>query len=171
MNKARRMKLLKLTLSLGFAALFFTLYDSTAVHWEATGLSKSVESIPELTTEMTDEDLVQYPKVAAALNSVNGEEESFLSREDDDIILEFMALVDERDLESDYRFFVVMTNETYEIRRERYGSIEYEPMYLAFAALSLSPTRIILAKEGSKLVRGNKDLDNEKTVGPGPSAG
>ena len=159
MASSKRKKLLILTFSLLFAILFSTLYNITAVHWEATGLSivKNEEYIPELTIEITEDDLVSYPRVATALNTVNENGETFLSREDQDIILEFIALVDEREVESDNLFFVELENETYEINREKYGSIDYEPIYLLLAALSLSPIAIILIRNGFKLTRGKSE--------------
>jgi len=158
MVSSKRKKLLMLTFSLVFAILFSTLYNITAVHWEATGLSiaKNGDSIPELTIEITEKDLGSYPRVAVALNSVNEDGETFLSREDQDSILEFMALVDAGGLESDNLFFVVLENETYEINRERYGSVDYEPAYLLLAALSLSPIAITLIREGFRVARGQQ---------------
>ncbi len=122
-----------------FAFGFNTMYSSTIIYWDAYGYEVSLTDTqePELTIEITSQELAEYPELAAKLEEVDQDEYAMLLFEEGEAIHQYETLLESKEPDEPYDFVYLQTeDQVYLIMFTMYGGMEDMPIYLWLSGLS-----------------------------------
>ena len=149
MNKTKTILLIvSILVSLGS----YYMYTSNILYWNAYAyeISLTDDIEPEFTIEVTSQDLVAYPELAALLEEVDQSEYALMTFEEGDAIYQYEDLLDSKEPENPYDFIYLQTEtQSYVVYFTMYGGMETMPIYLwisggaALIAIGLAITLVL----------------------------
>lgn len=132
-------KVIAILVAIIFTFGFNTLYSSTILYWDAYGYEVSLADTPEpeLTIEVTAQELAEYPELAAKLIEVDQDEWIMMTFEDGQAIYQYEALLESKEPDDPNNFVYLQTDDqVYLITITSYGGMEDMPIYLWLSGLS-----------------------------------
>ena len=132
-------KVIAILVAIIFAFGFNTMYSSTIIFWDAYGYEVSLADTPEpeLTIEVTNQELAEYPELAAKLEEVDQDEYAMLLFEEGEAILQYEDLLESKGPDETYDFVYLQTDDqVYMVMFTMYGGMEDMPIYLWLSGLS-----------------------------------
>jgi len=148
---------LMIAASVVMALVFYTIYTSTIILWDAYGLevTQTESSDPESTITVTYADLGDYPLVESTLETVRGNDSTIITYKDGDTINQFSALVDAKGGDLDHGYvYLSLDGDEYLVAYTIYGGMKDEPVYLALTGLSTLMAVALTLKEIFSHLRG-----------------
>ena len=112
---------------------FNFLYNSTITYWDAYGYEIFYTDVsePDLSIEITNTDLLEYPEVASTLEIAYADGWDMITFEDGDAMNQFDELIESKGGSMDMGYvFLVLGDDIYNVMFTTYGGMDTEPIYM-----------------------------------------
>jgi hypothetical protein len=112
---------------------FNFLYNSTIIYWDAYGYEIFYTDVsePDLTLQITNTDLLDYPDVASTLETAYADGWEMITFDDGDAMNQFDELIASKGGRMDAGYvYLMLDEEIYNVMYTTYGGMDTEPIYM-----------------------------------------